>query len=153
NDNVASEVGARMNLGRDQRGLACMTGVALFDRNDVEQPAAAGFMTPYTLDVRHAGFFDLIPDQSRFNHTFRQRIIRRGTPGASPRQYRIHAMVNMLDANNRLRTGRTRIIPGPLPEWSLFHDIARCHDPFDHNLRLGRHWQTGGLPFDHFNWT
>jgi len=59
----AAQVGARMALRRDDRGLFCMAGIALLDRNDHHQAAATGDREPYAFYVRHTGFFHLVPDQ------------------------------------------------------------------------------------------
>ena len=64
-----------MDLGGDQHGLARMAGIALFDRDDVEQAATAGFVTPHTPHIRNAGFFDLFPNQRRFHHAFSNGVV------------------------------------------------------------------------------
>src|SRR5581483_1174280 len=74
-NDVAAEIGARVDLRRSEHRLARVAGIALFDRDDVEEPAAAGFVAPYAAHVRNAGLFHLLPDESGFHHALRDGII------------------------------------------------------------------------------
>src|SRR5581483_6937472 len=64
-DDIAAEIGARVALRGDQGGLARVAGIALLDRHDEHETAAARHREPHALNVRHAGFFQLVPDERR----------------------------------------------------------------------------------------
>src|SRR6202030_1620395 len=64
-DGVAPEICACMAIGGDHASLARMTGIALFDGDDVQQSASTRFVAPHTSDIGYASFLEFLPDQCR----------------------------------------------------------------------------------------
>src|SRR5580765_1436266 len=128
-----------------------MAGIALFDRDDIEEAAAAGFVTPNPFDIRHAAFLDLLADQRSIHNAFSGGIIRRWAAGTSTAENRLVSVVNVFDANHRLGAARTGVVTGPFAERTFGLSVGWIHPTFDDDFRIGRKWKPGGLPFNNFD--
>src|SRR4029079_467442 len=71
--------------------------------------------------------------------------------GARAEGGRIVAVVNVFDADHRLRTARARIVTRPLAEGSFGFSVRRIHPALDDDFRVGGERKPGGFSFDHFD--
>src|SRR4030095_17262701 len=107
-----------------------MAWVALLDGNDVEQPAPAGLVAPNTLNIGHAAFLDLFPDQRRFHHALGNGVIRWWTAGSRTSKDGIIAIIDVLHADHRLRATGTRVVARPLNEQNPRLALLKVHTAF-----------------------
>src|SRR5215470_3768662 len=114
-----------------------MTRVALFDGNDVEQPAATSLVTPNTLDVGHAALLHLFPDERRFHHALGNGVIRWRATGSSTSKDRIISIIDVLHAYDRLRATGASIVARPFTERPLGPAIIGVHEAFDDDFGMG----------------
>src|SRR5581483_409192 len=73
------------------------------------------------------------------------------TTRASAAEDRIVAMVDALDANDRLRTRRAGVVAGPFAERAFGLDVVGLHEALDDDLRVRRERQAGGLALADFD--
>src|SRR5262245_54652170 len=128
-----------------------MTRVALLDRNDVEQPATAGLVTPNALDIGHTALLYLFPDQRRFHHALGDRVIRWWAAGSRASKDGIIAVIDVLHADDRLRPTGTGVITCPFAKRPLGPPIIGIHEAFDDDFGVRRERQPGGFTFDNFD--
>src|SRR4030095_12726725 len=128
-----------------------MAWVALLDGNDVEQPAPAGLVAPNTLNIGHAAFLDLFPDQRRFHHALGDGVIRWWTAGPRASKDGIIAIIDVLHADHRLRATGAGVIARPFTKRPLGLAIIGIHEAFDDDFGMRRERQPGGFAFDNFD--
>src|ERR1051325_2792946 len=149
-DHVAAEIGARVALRGDERGLARVARIALLDRDDEHETAAAGDRKPYALDVRHAGLFQLVPDKRRAEIRAIPAQFRRRTAWRRAQNNRVVAVIDALDLDDRLGTLVARVIAGPLAEWTFGPRLVENNVAFDRDLGSRRNREAGVLAFEDF---
>src|SRR6516164_5261870 len=127
-----------------------MSGVPLFNGNDVKQTASTSLVTPYTLNIGYPAFLDLFPDEGRFHHALGNGVIRRRTAGSRASEDWIITVIDVLHANNGLRAAGTRVVTRPFTERSFGPTIIGIHKTFDDDFGLSRKRQARGLTLDDF---
>src|SRR5258706_5317981 len=108
-----------MTLRCDNSSLFGVPWIALFDRDDHHQPAAAGNREPYTFDVRHSGLFHFVPNQCRSEiRTIPAKFCRR-TARRRTENNRIVAVIEPLHLDPRLAALGACRLTGPFAEGSF----------------------------------
>src|SRR5262249_38140813 len=115
-----------------------MTRIALLDGNDVEQPAAAGLVTPNALDIWHAALLNLFPDERGFHHALGNGVVRWWATGSSASKDRIISVIDVLHAYDRLRAAGARVIARPFTKRPLGPAIIGVHKAFDDDFGMSR---------------
>src|SRR4051812_6194493 len=125
-----------------------MTGVGLLDRDDVEHACAAWLVHPDALHTGQARALDLVPDHSRLHDALRIRKVRGRHHRAREPEDRIVAMVDALDAYDRLLRATAGVVAGELAERTFGHGLAGMHRAFQHDFGVRRHRQAVELALD-----
>src|SRR5204862_24493 len=101
---------------RRERRLPGVARVGLLDRDNVEEPPAAGLVTPDALHVRNPHLLDLVPDERGFRDALAEGVIRRWSAGSRAGEDRIVSVVDGLDAHKGLGALAAGVVARPLPE-------------------------------------
>src|SRR5690242_9427727 len=102
-------IAAGKTLRRDHPGLLGVTGIALFDRDHGKLPRSR-LVRPDAADVRHPGFFQLLPDVRRARDRAQQGERVRWARRIGAGENRIVAMQYALDADKRLEAPRAGVV-------------------------------------------
>ena len=139
-----------MALRCDDRGLLRMSWIALLDRNDQYQTTTARNVQPNAFNIRHAGLFHLVPDQSRTEiGAIPAELCRRSARRRAEDNGNI-AVIEPFNFHPGLGPFSTGVISRPLPKGTFNSRIIEMNVAFDDDFRVCRNRQTGVLAFDHF---
>src|SRR5439155_17758686 len=133
-----SEISADAAHRRDVTRLSRVARVALLDRDDVEQAAAAD---AEAVRVGHAGYprrLELAQQQRRTEVlAVAVRLVRR-LVRRDAEDDRVVAVVDRLDLEHRFGALAGRVVPRPLAERSLGGEAIVMEEADEHDLRRGR---------------
>src|SRR5258706_5534776 len=139
-----------MTLRCDNSSLFGVPWIALFDRDDHHQPAAAGNREPYTFDVRHAGLLHFIPNQSRPEIRTIPAKFRWRSAWRRAENDLVVAVIEPLHLHPRLGALGAGVITRPFAKRSFNLRLIEMDIAFDDDFSIGRNRQTGVFAFDHF---
>src|SRR5262245_63182035 len=124
-----------------------MAGIALLDGDD-DHEALRWRRQVDAFDIWHAGLFHAVPHrrgaQAGTIHAVNRRLERRRAGNN-----RIVAMVERLDANERLGTLRAGLVARTLAERSFWHRLTGNDFAFDDDFGICRETQSGHRSLDH----
>src|SRR5439155_23858566 len=122
--------------------LARVPGVALIDRDRVEEPRAAHLVAPDADDAGDARALEVATQPGGAHERAVEGLLVRRHVRWRREDDRILAVVDRLDRHDRLLALTGRVVAGPLAERTLVHLVGAVGESLHHDLGVGRDRET-----------
>ncbi len=149
-DDIFAGIGRGAALRGDMARLNRMAGVALLDRDAVQEARAADLVAPDLAHFGHAGIGHVLLDHRRAQDgAVARHLVRPAAHRRHAQKDRIVAVVDCLDVEHGRHRRAARVMPGPFAERTFHLAAVGRHIAFEHDLGVGRKRQARHLAAHH----